>query len=119
MRNAIFGDGENLQDVAAKRAFDVLKVDFGDIITHHLLGCVVDQYVNFPKYPHMLRHRVLTRLVIHQVPRDKQALTTLCLYHRLGVLGVGLLFWKVDNADVGALPGEEHRNGAPDSRTNQ
>lgn len=62
----------------------------------------------------MLRHGILAGLVLHQVARYQEALFSFLFYHLLGVLGIGLLFWEVHDADISALSSKKNGYGAAD-----
>jgi len=48
VRQGVFGHGEDLEDVAAERALDVVEVDLGEVVAHQLLRRVVDEDVDLP-----------------------------------------------------------------------
>jgi hypothetical protein len=117
VRQGELGHGKHLQDVAAERALDIVEVDLGEVLAHHLLGRVVNQDVDGAERVDMLLDGLLALGVVHQVAGDQQALVALLLDHFLGVLGVRLLLGEVDDADVGALAGEQDGDGAANAGT--
>lgn len=49
MRQGVFSDGEHLEDIAAECAFDVVQINFCQILAQHLLGRVVDEDIEAAK----------------------------------------------------------------------
>lgn len=62
-------------------------------------------------------HRILARLIFHQISRNQQAGLFLVLDGLFGLFGVFLLVREVDDADVSVLARHENSNGAPDAGT--
>jgi len=73
---------------------------YGNIIAHDLLRGIVDEDVQGSKLLHVLLDSPAARLVVHEVARDQKTLPALLLDHLLGVLGIGLLLWEIDDGDV-------------------
>jgi hypothetical protein len=107
MVKCILCHSKDLKNVASERTLDVIQVDVLEILTHDLLASVVDQHIDFTKLVNVFLHSLLARLIIHEVSGEEDTLATLLLDHSLGLFGILLLFWEVDDCDVCAFAREE------------
>jgi hypothetical protein len=108
MVKSIFRHGKDLEDVASESTLDILQIDILEILTHDLLASVVDQHINLSVLIDMLLNGFLACVVVHEVTGDKETLVTFLLDHSLGLFGVFLLFWEVDDCHVCAFTGKEN-----------
>lgn len=104
----VFCHGKHLQDVAAERALDDVQVDVGKVTVQDLLRSVVDKHIEFAKLLDVFVYSLLTRLIVHQIPWNQQALPAFLLYAPPGLFRVNLLLGQVDDADIGTFTGEEY-----------
>lgn len=103
----ILGHSKDLKNVTSERTLDVIQVDVLEILTHDLLSSVVDQNMDYAKLINVFLHSFLARLIIHEISGKEDTLATFLLDHSLGLFGILLFFWEVDNSDVGAFTCEE------------
>lgn len=99
--------GKDLKNVASERTLDVIQIDVLEILTHDLLGSVVDQDMDYTKLINVFLNSLLARLIIHEISGKEDTLATFLLDHSLGLFGILLLFWEVDDSDVCAFTREE------------
>ncbi len=75
---------------------------------------VVDQHVEAAQFLDDARHGIEAEAALGDVARDHQAATAFRFDGAPGDLGIlGLI--EMDDGDVGALAGEQHRHGAADA----
>lgn len=98
---------KDLKNVASECTLDIIQIDVLEILTHDLLGSVVDQNMDDTKLINMLLNSLLARLVIHKISGKEDTLATFLLDHSLGLFGILLFFWEVDDSDVCAFTCEE------------
>jgi hypothetical protein len=81
----------------------------------HLLRCIIDQDIQFPKRLHVAIDEAFAIVLLHQVARNKVDLRAFLLKRSLGAFGVLFLFREVRDGDAfAALTGEHDGGGAAD-----
>ena len=88
----------------------------GDVLPHHLIRGIVDEDIKAAQRRHSLIHNSLAVLLRGEVRGVEDAPAAVLLDQALGFLRVVFFRGQVGDEAVGALHGEQHGDGAPDSR---
>lgn len=98
---------KDLKNVASECTLNIIQVDVLEILTHDLLSSVVYQDMDYTKLINVLLNSLLAGLIIHEISSKEDTLATFLLDHSLGLFGILLFFWEVDDSDVCAFTREE------------
>lgn len=107
MMKRIFRHSKDLENIASESTLYIIQVNILKVLTHELLPGIVHQDINLAIPINVFLDCVLAGIIVHEVSWEEQTLVAFFLDHALGLFGVFLFFWEVDDCYVCAFAGEE------------
>jgi hypothetical protein len=107
MMKCILGHSKDLKNIAPESTLHIIQINILEVLTHKLLPSIIHQDIDLAILINMLLHCILAGLVVHEISGKEKTFVAFFFDHALGLLGVFLFFWEVDDCYVCAFAGEE------------